>query len=127
MKLGHYNRRHCRYRRAPEERCLRHRVGDRHVTPKRVLHSNFGCCIGTIQKSAAYKISGAAERRTVPIRELVENKRQQLKKKLSSGTTPHLIHEVQAAARGPFEVTSEVIMIAGKTAKRRSAIPKMSA
>jgi hypothetical protein len=34
-----------------------------HVTPKRVLHSNFGCCIGTIEKSAAYKISGAVERR----------------------------------------------------------------
>jgi hypothetical protein len=27
--------------------------GGRHVTPKTVLHSNFGCCIGTIQKSAA--------------------------------------------------------------------------
>jgi Protein of unknown function (DUF3631) len=38
-----------------------------------VLHSNFGCCIGTIQKSATYKISGALERRTVPIRELVES------------------------------------------------------
>jgi hypothetical protein len=46
-----------------------------------VLHSNFGCCIGTIQKSETYKISGAAERRTVPIGELVENKAQRLKKK----------------------------------------------
>jgi len=27
-----------------------------------VLQSNFGCCIGTIQKSATYKICGAAER-----------------------------------------------------------------
>jgi hypothetical protein len=34
-----------------------------HVTPKRVLHSNFGCCIGTIAESAAYQISGALERR----------------------------------------------------------------
>jgi len=30
-------------------------------------------------------------------------------KNLSSGKTPHTIHEAQAAARGPFEVTSEVI------------------
>jgi hypothetical protein len=51
------------------------------ITPKRVLHSNFGCCIGTIQKSETYKISGAAERRAVPIRELVENKPLQLKRK----------------------------------------------
>ncbi len=53
----------------------------RHVTPSWVLHSNLGCCIGTIEKSAAYKICGAAERRAVPIRELVENKDWQLKKK----------------------------------------------
>jgi RHS repeat-associated protein len=53
----------------------------RHVTPSWVLHSNFGCCIGTIQKSATYKISGAVERRAIPIRELAENKRQQLKRK----------------------------------------------
>jgi hypothetical protein len=46
-----------------------------------VLHSNLGCCIGTIEKSAAYKIGGALERRAVPIRELVENKRRRLKKK----------------------------------------------
>ena len=46
-----------------------------------MLHSNFGCCIGTIQKSETYKISGAVERRTVPIRELVENKPLRLKKK----------------------------------------------
>jgi hypothetical protein len=26
---------------------------DRHVTPSWVLHSNVGCCIGTIEKSAA--------------------------------------------------------------------------
>jgi len=30
--------------------------------------------MGTIKKSATYEISGAAERRTVPIGELVENK-----------------------------------------------------
>jgi hypothetical protein len=53
----------------------------RHVTPSWVLHSNFGCCIGTIQKSATYKTSGAVERRAVPIRELVENKERRLKKK----------------------------------------------
>jgi hypothetical protein len=46
-----------------------------------VLYSNFGCCIGTIKKSETYKISGAVERREVPIRELVENKARQLKKK----------------------------------------------
>lgn len=45
-----------------EERCLRHREGDRHVTPERVLHSNFGCCIGTRSKSESYEISGAVER-----------------------------------------------------------------
>jgi hypothetical protein len=66
---------------APEERRLRRRVCKGHVTPRRVLHSNFGCCIGTTKKSATYKISGAAERRAVPIRELVENKDWQLKKK----------------------------------------------
>jgi len=38
-----------------------------------VLHSNFGCCIGTIQKSATYKVSGAVERPQVSIVELVEN------------------------------------------------------
>ncbi len=41
----------------------------------RGLRSIFGCCMGTIQKSATYKISGAVERRAVPIRELVEYKR----------------------------------------------------
>ena len=46
-----------------------------HVTSKRVLHSNFGCCIGTIEKSATYKISDAVERCAVPIGELVENSR----------------------------------------------------
>jgi hypothetical protein len=46
-----------------------------------VLHSNFGCCTGTIQKLAAYKISGVAERRAVPMRELVENKARRLKKR----------------------------------------------
>jgi hypothetical protein len=51
-----------------------------------VLHSNFGCFQGTIEKSAAYKISGAVERRAVPIWELVENKEQQLKRKTSSST-----------------------------------------
>ena len=25
--------------------------GNGHVTPEMVLHSNFGCCIGTIKKS----------------------------------------------------------------------------
>jgi hypothetical protein len=53
----------------------------RHVTPEWVLHSNFGCCIGTRRKSETYKISGAVERRAVPIRELVENKAQRLKEK----------------------------------------------
>jgi hypothetical protein len=33
----------------------------------------------TIQKSATYKICGARERRTVPIGELIENKRERLK------------------------------------------------
>ncbi len=70
-------------RRAPEEPCLRHGEGVSHVTPKRVLHSNFGCYIGTRSKSATYKLSGAAERRAVPIRELVENKAQRLKEKMN--------------------------------------------
>jgi len=59
----------------------------RHVTPERVLHSNFGCCIGTRSKSETYKISGAAQRRAVPIRELVENKARRLKKKNSPRRT----------------------------------------
>jgi hypothetical protein len=70
-----------------------------------VLHSNFGCCIGTIQKSATYNISGALERRVVPIGELVENKRQQLKRKTGarslrlrrSSTSPNY----SATHRGP--------------------------
>jgi hypothetical protein len=34
--------------------------GGRHVTPKRVLHSNFGCCIGTIENTgSADSCSGA--------------------------------------------------------------------
>jgi hypothetical protein len=41
--------------------------GGRHVTPKRVLHSNFGCCIGTRRESETYEISGAAERRAVAL------------------------------------------------------------
>jgi hypothetical protein len=52
-----------------------------------VLHSNFGCCIGTTKKSATYKISGAAERRAVPVWELVENRAQRLKKKQHA---PHI-------------------------------------
>jgi len=52
-----------------------------------VLHSNFGCCIGTIQKSATYEISGAPERRAVPIRELVENKLRRLKEKTGTRHT----------------------------------------
>ncbi|PYU01260.1 MAG: hypothetical protein DMG38_04385 [Acidobacteria bacterium] len=40
-----------------------------------------------MEKSATYKICGAAERRTVPIRELVENKAQRLKKKNSTRCT----------------------------------------
>jgi hypothetical protein len=53
-----------------------------------VLHSNFGCCIGTTNKSEAYKISGALQRRAVPIGELVENKEQRLKKKFTERHTP---------------------------------------
>jgi len=50
-------------RRAPGEAALSRREGDRHVTPKRVLYSNLGCCIGTTKKSEAYEISGAVELR----------------------------------------------------------------
>lgn len=50
------------------------------TTPRNgCCRATFGFCRGTIQKSETYKISGAAERRTVSIRELVENKREQLK------------------------------------------------
>jgi hypothetical protein len=73
---------------------LPHRVGKGHVTPERVLHSNLGCCIGTINKSAAYKTSGAVERRAVAIRELVENKRRQLKEK--TGTHDGSRHPYQS-------------------------------
>jgi hypothetical protein len=45
------------------------------VTPEWVLHSNSGCCIGTIKKSATYIISAAAERRISALRQLAENKR----------------------------------------------------
>ena len=70
---------------ASEEPCLAAWGVGGHVTPEWVLQSNFGCCIGTIQKSATYKICGAPERRAVPIRELVEKKEQRLKKKQSTG------------------------------------------
>ena len=43
----------------PEGRRLRAGSSRGHVTPKRVLYSNFGCCIGTRRKSETYKISGA--------------------------------------------------------------------
>jgi hypothetical protein len=46
-----------------ERRCCAGKGYDT-FTPSWVLHSNFGCCIGTIQKSPTYKISGAPERRT---------------------------------------------------------------
>jgi len=46
-----------------------------------VLHGILGCCIGSRRKSEAYKISGAAECRTVPIRELVGNKQRRLEEK----------------------------------------------
>ena len=65
----------------PDEKAAVLRAGLTGVTPKRVLHSNVGCHLGTIQKSAIYKICGAAERRVVPIGELVENKPRRLKKK----------------------------------------------
>jgi hypothetical protein len=48
---------------------------------KGCCRATFGCCIGTTQKSATYKISGALQRREVPMRELVENKAQRLKEK----------------------------------------------
>jgi hypothetical protein len=81
-------------------------VVDRHVTPEWVLHSNVGCCIGTTKKSATYKISGAAQRRAVPIRELVENKQQQLKKKtaraahLAIPTNAKNLPSARAAVKG---------------------------
>ena len=82
---GYVTERQCRQAvttfRAPA--VLPHRVGKGHVTPERVLHSNFGCCIGTIKKSATYKVSGAAERRAVAIWELVENKEQQERQQLN--------------------------------------------
>jgi hypothetical protein len=56
-----------------------------------VLHSNFGCCIGTIKKSATYKLFGAGERRAVPIRELVENKARQLKEKTARDWVAHAL------------------------------------
>jgi hypothetical protein len=62
------------------ERRLRRREWVGHVTPKRVLHSNFGCCIGTIKKSATYKISAAVERRKFLYRNLLKTN-QQLKRK----------------------------------------------
>jgi hypothetical protein len=60
---------------------------DGHVTPEWVLHSNFGCCAGTIKKSAAYEISGALDRRAVAIWELVENKARRLKGKTRARRT----------------------------------------
>jgi hypothetical protein len=63
------------------------------ITPSWVLHSNFGCCIGTRSKSATYKISGAAERREVPICELVENKDRRLKEKNGTRRTSRHPHQ----------------------------------
>jgi hypothetical protein len=72
---------------------------DGHVTPERVLHSAVGRCKGTIKKSETYKISGAVERHAVAIWELIENKRQPLKK--LSAKIPHTIHEVPDTATIP--------------------------
>jgi hypothetical protein len=49
-------------------------LGGRHITPEWVLRSNFDCCIGTIKKSASYKISGAVERRAIPYGNLLKAK-----------------------------------------------------
>src|SRR6266404_6644351 len=71
-----------------------------------VLHSNLGCCIGTTQKSETYEISGAVQRRAVPIRELVENKERRLKKKparaahLAIPTTAKNLPAALAAVKG---------------------------
>src|SRR5437879_2443653 len=68
-----------------EERCLRHRELDGHATPGWVLHSNSGCCIGTIKKSRTYEISSTIERfRALSVNFLKikgRQKSQQLKKK----------------------------------------------
>ncbi len=65
--------------------------GDGHVTPKRVLHSNFGCCIGTRSKSATYEIpfaTGAPEQRSPLLNTKERQKPKQLKKNLRR-RTPH--------------------------------------
>ena len=59
--------------------------GGRHATPGWVLHSNSGCCIGTIKKSRTYEISSTIERfRALSVNFLKikgRQKSQQLKKK----------------------------------------------
>jgi len=76
--------------------CLRHGEGYDTSPLKRVLQSNFGCCIGTIQKSQTYKISGAAERRKFLYANLFKTKeRQQLRKNLLGRTAQQRIEGLQ--------------------------------
>jgi len=64
---------------------LLRRVCKGHATPGWVLHSNSGCCIGTIKKSRTYEISSTIERfRALSVNFLKikgRQKSQQLKKK----------------------------------------------
>jgi hypothetical protein len=60
-----------------------------------LLHSNFGCCIGTIQKSATYKISGALQRREVPKFRKVKGYREL--KELAAKPNPHSTPQQQVA------------------------------
>jgi hypothetical protein len=84
----------------------------RHVTPKRVLHSNFGCCIGTIEKSAAYKICGAVERRKflygnlLKIKAISERKKNRPKPLTCLLAPRRKSHELLCAERSSFSVSS---------------------
>jgi hypothetical protein len=71
-----------------------------------VLHSNFGCCIGTTKKLATYKISGAVERRVVPIRELVEKKR----RRQNSGVIASFAEYALKAYPKPAHTEKEVLI-----------------
>ena len=63
--------------------------------------------MGTIQKSAAYKICGAAERRAVPIRELVENKARRLKEKNGTRRTSRHPHQRENLPSAPAAVKGQ--------------------
>jgi len=82
-----------------------------------VLHSKFGCCIGTITKSLAYEISGAPECRAVPIRELVEAGSLPTQVSLGSGDTDIFAYDANTLriSQYQFKINGLICPLAPRT------------